>query len=249
MLVLKKRLQAIDSVREARFGRFLRLEIVPQPAKMVALIRRKQSEDPIGGRALRCALASRLDVVRGHVARVDLDEVVHGDHFHHSHPIDAAGSVLAQHHDDEHQVPRVFGGVFEARSVDNRRSTHDRLQLVCLDEKGYLLRKALVHAPIDYRGTVRLSKYGPSSTTGNRRRCVENLAPSIRPSEREMQRVAVFAGGRSSNFTTLAWPPDATSTRTAGSQDQLATFDKAGSMQRGRIHTSNCAQYTNVLSE
>ena len=52
----------------------------------------------------------------------------------------------------------MFGGVLEARHIHERRAPNDRFQFVRFNKKGNLLRKALVHAPVDYRSDFRLSK-------------------------------------------------------------------------------------------
>ncbi len=150
--VLQERLQAIDGVREARLRRLMRLELVPQLPEIVRADRRaaaRKCDPPPPARAAACA-SSACTSYAEHISRVDLDEIVDGDHLHHAHPVDAGRSVFAQHHDDEHEMPRMFGGVFEARRVDERRAPNDGLELVRFDEKGDLLGQARgVMRPLD----------------------------------------------------------------------------------------------------
>jgi len=143
--VLEKRLEAVDGVGEAGFGRLLRLEFFPEGTKPAAEIGREDAEEAVGGPAL--ALGSRLGgfgIVSEGILGVDFHQVVRGQHFENMFEIERLDGIFAQHHGSKDDVPGVLGGVFAARAVGEQRAAEDEFQFIGFGEKCGLPGQSLI---------------------------------------------------------------------------------------------------------
>ena len=142
--VEQHRLEAVAGGGEFGLGRFLRLEFVPQPAKLARLVGGQQAEDAVGGDRLALVLVDHRGVVVGErVAGVDFDEIVDDEHFQDVEDVEARPvGVLGEHDDAEAEMPRMLGVVLGAAALGVERLAEDFLQLVALGDEPDLADEA-----------------------------------------------------------------------------------------------------------
>ena len=131
---------------KAGFRRLISLELVPEPAEILFLIRGKQTEKVIR-RLLFPLLHSllRLIVVSVGVARLNLDHVVDQKHRHDLQDIDLFGSIFVEKHRHQRDMPGVLRIVLPAAPVGEISLPEDLLLLVHRKNKINLPLHALVH--------------------------------------------------------------------------------------------------------
>src|SRR5690606_1683375 len=124
-------LEAIDGPGESRLGRLSGLKLVPERPELLRLVGGQEPKKALGCQLLPLVLLGAVVVVVEVVARVDLDNVVNEQHLDHASYVEGRGrGKLSQDHGHDGQVPRVLGGVFAARSVQQPVAAGDALELV-----------------------------------------------------------------------------------------------------------------------
>src|SRR5690606_13632178 len=135
-------LEAIDGPGESRLGRLSGLKLVPERPELLRLVGGQEPKKALGCQLLPLVLLGAVVVVVEVVARVDLDNVVNEQHLDHASYVEGRGrGKLSQHHGHDGQVPRVLGGVFAARSVQQPVAAGDGLELVDFPEEMQLTFK------------------------------------------------------------------------------------------------------------
>ena len=144
--VQQEGLEIVQDMGKAGFRRLISLELVPEPAEILPLVRGKQAEKVIR-RLLFPLLHSllRLIVVSVGVARLDLDYVVDQKHRHDLQDIDLFGGIFVEKHRHQRDMPGVLRIVLPAAPVGEISLPEDLLLLVHRKNKINLPLHALVH--------------------------------------------------------------------------------------------------------
>jgi len=133
----QERLQAVESVGKAGFGRHEGFELVPEGAELGGLIGGEESEEAVGGEALTLLLVGVCGGIVGEgVSGIYLDQVVNEKHSRDAKDIDRGRRVLGEKRGHERNVPGVLGIVLLAAvRAGDERLTEDRFEFIYFQDE------------------------------------------------------------------------------------------------------------------
>lgn len=116
--VQKQGLEPVDRPREACLVGLCRLELVPQIQELPGLRAGETTEElDCGPLLVSSDIDPRLLVVDRNVSGLDLDEIVNGQHGHHTAEVNLGRVLISQHHGRQSQMPAMLSAGLAPASV------------------------------------------------------------------------------------------------------------------------------------